>query len=690
VSIPLRPGTRQYDAVGVVTGSRVGWARAGVSASVVGFWLVIGRVGDATGHGFSDFVSNAYPNIVFGLAFPTVGALILSRLPGHRLGRLYLLCGFAAAITLAAYSYAQRGLVEDPGSLPGALGAAWLSSWVWLTGVSPLLTFGVLWFPDGRLPSRRRWPVAALAGLFLIVSVVLTALRPGPLENQPVRDNPLGVPLPRGWFDAALMGVLPVFLAAMLGSVAALVVRYRRGTVDQRAQLRWFLLAVGLLFVSIALSQPSRVAVVGGVLALFAVPLLPLSLGTAVLRQRLYGIDVVVRRSLTYGWLIAGSLAVYAAVIVALDLLLRGHAEPVAALAAAGAVAVLYQPLRLRLQRAADRMLYGDRGDPYGVLTRLGRSLESAGSAEKVLPETVAAIASALRLPYVAVHLSGDASDSPAACYGDRPGERPLRIPLIRGDETVGVLVIGRRGAAEDLTSAERRPLEDLARQVAVASHAVLLDSALKRSRERLVTSREEERRRLRRELHDGLGPALAGIALGVDAARNLITTAPHAADSLLADLKQETLSSVREVRRIVEDLRPPALAELGLLAALTAFVERLDSRNDALRVTVQAPESLPPLAAAIEVAAYRIAVEAMTNVARHARAHTCLLRLDLGEALTVEVTDDGIGYRAGTLSGVGVPSMTERAAELGGQCHIAPSASGGTCVLARLPLAVA
>jgi hypothetical protein len=310
MGIPLRPGNGHYDAVRAVTGCRAGWALAGISASVVGFWLVVGRIGDVTGHGFNDFVSNSYPNIVFGLAFPTVGALILSRLPGHRLGRLYLLCGLASAVTLASYSYAQRGLVDHPGSLPGALGAAWLSSWVWLTGVSPLLTFGVLWFPDGRLPSRRWWPVATLAAVFLVVSVGALALRPGPLENHPVRNNPFGVPLPRAWFNTVLSGTAPLLLASLLGSLAGLSARYRKGTAAERAQLRWFLLAGGLLFVSLAFSQLRVVSVVGGVLLLFALPLLPLSVGAAVLRQRLYGVDVAVRRSLIYGWLIAGSLAV--------------------------------------------------------------------------------------------------------------------------------------------------------------------------------------------------------------------------------------------------------------------------------------------------------------------------------------------------------------------------------------------
>jgi signal transduction histidine kinase len=676
--------------VGAVTESRAGWALAGLSAGLVGFWLVLGGLGDLARQAYGDFVQNAYPNIVFALAFPAVGALILARLPGHRLGWLYCLSGLACAVTLAAYSYAQRGLVDWPGSLPGAVAAGWVSSWIWICGGSPLLTFGVLWFPDGRLPSRRWWPVAAVAGLSIGLRVVSVGLRPGPLVNHPLRVNPLGVRLPGSWFDIADSALFALLLVAIVGSLAALAVRYRRGSAGDRDQLRWLLIAVALLVVSFALVGGSTVALAGNLLGLVAIPLLPLSVGVAVLRHRLGGVDVGIRRSLVYGWLLATGLAMYAGVVLVLDAVLRGHAQPVVTLAAAGAVAVLYQPLRLRLQRAVDRMLYGDRGDPYAVLTRLGRRLQAAGSAEQTLPETVETIAAALRLPYVALELPGDPPAQPTAAHGTPTDPDPIVIPLTHGGDTVGRLVVARRDLRDDLTPAERRLLHDLGRQVAVASHAVLLDRALRRSRERLVVGREEERRRLRRDLHDGLGPALAGVALGVDAARNMLRTDPHSADALLADLKHETLGCVGEVRRIVEDLRPPALDELGLRPALTAFVDRLSTRDDALQVTVQAPDPLPALPAAIEVAAYRIATEAMTNVVRHAHAHTCTLRIEVGDELTIEVRDDGVGVPTGRLPGVGLPSMAERAAELGGHCNVGRLDSGGTHVLAHLPLAPA
>ena len=163
------------------TSARAGWAVSGLSASLVGFWLVVGGAGEIGRYGLRRFLETDYSNIVFALMFPVVGALILSRFPGRRLGWLYCLCGLASAVTLVSYAYAQRGLVDAPGQLPGALAAGWVSSWVWMCGFSPLVTLGVLGFPDGRLPSRRWWPVAAVSGVTIAAGVVAVALRPGPL-----------------------------------------------------------------------------------------------------------------------------------------------------------------------------------------------------------------------------------------------------------------------------------------------------------------------------------------------------------------------------------------------------------------------------------------------------------------------------------------------------------------------------
>lgn len=599
---------------------------------------------------------------------------------------------------MASYVYAQRGLVEQPGALPGALTAGWVSSWIWMCGFSPLITFGMLCFPDGRLPSKRWRPVAALAALTLVFGVVVDALRPGPLENHPVADNPLGVSIVGAWGHVLETWWFPVLSVAIVASFAALVTRYRSATRAEKDQLRWFVVAGSLIMASFAIPGRSPVGFVGNLLVMLALPLLPFSVGVAVLRSQLADVAVPVRRSLVYGWLVAAGLAVYAGVIVAFDALLRGRAQPEVALVGAGAVAVLYQPLRLRLQRSANRMLYGDRDDPYAVSTSLGRKLEAAGSAQQALSATVMAIAEALRLPYVAITLPGDAPRQPSVSTGPAPSTDVLSLPLRYGGDEVGHLLVGRRDELETLTEAEQQLLGDLSRQVAVATHAALLDQALRQSLERAVQAREEERRRLRRELHDGLGPTLAGVALGVDAARQILrmdgqtvgahTAAGQSADELLGELKDETLGCVAEIRRLVDDLRPPMLDQLGLLPALRSFADRLSSRSgDRLHVEVDSERTLPDLPAAVEVAAFRIATEAMTNVARHAQASTCRLRLGIGDELTIEVLDNGVGIPGQRRQGVGISSMTERATEIGGDCVVSAVAGGGTIVLARLPL---
>jgi signal transduction histidine kinase len=259
-------------------------------------------------------------------------------------------------------------------------------------------------------------------------------------------------------------------------------------------------------------------------------------------------------------------------------------------------------------------------------------------------------------------------------------------LPLTYGSETVGRLVLGPRSPGETFTTSDLRALEDLARQVGVTAHAVRLTADLQRSRERLVTAREEELRRLRRELHDGIGPQLAALTLKLESARNKLAHNP-AADALLSDLAARARSAVVDVRRSVHALRPPARDELGLVPALRETAAQYDQGG--LRISVEAPEDLPPLPAAVEVAAYHIAQEAMTNVVRHAGANTCVVRLDLDDEaglLRLQVEDDGRGISTERGTGVGLSSMRERAEELGGTCEIEPVATGGTRVRVELP----
>jgi signal transduction histidine kinase len=423
-----------------------------------------------------------------------------------------------------------------------------------------------------------------------------------------------------------------------------------------------------------------------GYVAVFALLVVPVFTYIAILRYRLYDINVVINRTLVYGALSACVVGIYVLAVGALGALFQAQGNLGISLLATGVVALLFQPLRGRLQRGVNRLMYGERDDPYTVISRLGRRLEATLAPDTVLPTLVETIAQALKLPYAAILLKEGERFGTAASYGSPRGE-PETLPLIYQKEEIGRLVLSPRAPGEGFSDADRSLLEDLARQAEVAVHAVRLTTDLQHSRERLVATREEERRRLRRDLHDGLGAQLAGLNVQAGTLRRLIARDPDAADDLVVELREELRGAIADIRRLVYDLRPPALDDLGLVEALRQLAERHGSKGEPLSVLVEAPEDLPDLPAAVEVAVYRITQEALTNVVRHARARTCVVRLVVDESVTLEIVDDGVGILAERSAGVGLSSMRERAAELGGNCVVEPAPKGGTQVLVRLPL---
>jgi signal transduction histidine kinase len=403
-------------------------------------------------------------------------------------------------------------------------------------------------------------------------------------------------------------------------------------------------------------------------------------------RYRLFDINLLINRTLVYGALTATVVGIYALVVGYLGLLFEEETGNLAiALLVTGLIAVLLQPLRRRLQQGVNRLMYGERDDPYAVLARLGKRLEATLAPEAVLPTIVDTVAQALKLPYVAITMKQGSEFVLAAVHGSPAGD-PLTLPLIYQGVTIGQLLVVPRAAGEPFSPADWRLLEGIARQAGVAAQGVCLTADLQRSRELLVAAREEERRRLQRDLHDGLGPGLASFTLKLDAAHNLLTHNPSAASALLLELRAQTQAIIVDIRRLVYDLRPLALDQLGLVSAIREYAASYDNLKD-LRISVEVAENLPPLPAAVEAVAYRITQEALTNVARHAQACTCTIGLRLDDTLHLEICDDGIGLPPEVRAGVGINSMQERAAELGGTCVVEPLPTGGTCVLARLPL---
>jgi len=649
--------------------------------AVVGLLLVLvevtlaGTVGLAGGETFSVAVrSFTVTNLVIAAGFGGCGALLAWHRPYHPVGWLLLGCGLAQGATGVAAPLMIVGSDRRwPADASTAAATVFTWAWPWSMGLGFFLA--LLLFPDGRLPSRRWRPVA--------VAVAATGLGFVVLIGGDPSSSDLGSRVFPHWgalsgyhrLDAlwTVVGILNV--GCLLVTLASLAVRYRRGTEVVRRQLLWLLLA---LVAVVVLAVPVVVLHTGSQLILLVFVLVPAAIVVSILRYNLLDIRLVVSRTLAWATLTAALGAGYVLAVSMLGLVLARTASAVVATAL---VALAAHPLRLRLRRALDRVFYGDRNDPLRVLSRLGSHI--AGADE--LTDLAAVVAESLRLPFAAIRSAG----RELAAVGTVPAALHA-VPLARGSEPIGELVVGVRPGSRRLSAADREMLALLAGPVAMAVQATLLAEELQAARTRVVTAREEERRRLRRDLHDGLGSVLSGIGFKADAARNYIRARPDEAVELLTQLRAESAAALTDVRRLVYGLRPPVLDDSGLVGALQRHAERLASPGgDALTVTVDAPSVLPPLPAAVEVAAYRIAAEALTNVARHAHATSVTLIVRVGELLTVTVLDDGAPQAEAWTPGVGIVGMRERAAELGGSLREGPGPSGGEVCL-TLPLSPA
>ncbi len=663
---------------------RLAWAMLALSAGLVALGAILLKLNFSTTGGSSYFVNN----VVAALALSTLGALVASRRE-NLIGWLFLAAGFLYAVVVFVVEYSAYDLVTRPDTLPGGVLAAWLSSWLWLPA-GMLVLFVLLYFPDGRLPSPRWRPVALAVAFGIGLDTLVHALGPGPLEDiSPTTENPFGVEGVARFLEAVNTVSAPLFGVLVLAPVAALVVRFRRAAGEERQQFKWVAYAaavITLAFVVVSIWPDLDPTLVGRALFLVGFLAVPGAIGIAILKYRLYDIDLIINRTLVYGALTTIVVGLYVLVVGGIGALLQTRGDLLVSLLGVGLVAVLFAPLREWLQRGVNHLLYGERDEPYGVISRLSERLRATDTPEAVLPAIVENVAEALKLPHAAITLKWeDGAFTTAAAHGTPLG-RPLVLPLSYGTDVVGQLVLSPRAPGEPFDPADRRLLEGVARHAEAAVYAARLTTDLQRSRERLVTAREEERRRLRRDLHDGLGPQLATLTLNLDAARNLLSQEPASADALLAGLKTQVQDAISDIRRVVYDLRPPALDELGLIQAIREGAAGYG--RGGLDVRVVAPEKLPLLSAAVEVAAYRIAQEALTNAALHARAAICRVRLSAREdRLELEVADDGIGLPDERHDGVGIVSMRERAAELGGTCLVTVMPGGGTRVLARLPL---
>ncbi|MGC4110189.1 MAG: sensor histidine kinase [Nocardioides sp.] len=469
--------------------------------------------------------------------------------------------------------------------------------------------------------------------------------------------------------------VAPMVIATIGGLLAHLWWRYETTDEEERLAVLWVGLACvasGLVYghASFLTTAPAA-AVIGGVAFATVGP----AMAIGVRRPRIVDVRGLVVQVVVLGVVLICYLAIFVGTVSTLDML--GQPDPsIGVLAVIGAAAAAtFHPLRVMLRGAIDEMIFGDRPDPLDAAARV---VDRIGD-DPVL--ALRAIREALVLPYASLTAGGvelAASGTPVTYV--------RRLPLALGDDEVGEVVVGLRPGDLSLSAGDEHVLRIVAPLLAQTLRARALAEDLATSRGQAIAAIEEERRRLRRDLHDGLGPTLSGIAFTADAARNTLHERPDSADELLKGLRAEAVTAVGEIRRLVYDMRPPALDELGLVPALRQRAAGVRTpEGQAMRVTVLAPDELPELSAAVETAAYRIALEALTNAARHSGGDTAELELDVrDDRLAVRVRDSGRHGHPWT-PGVGISSMRERAAEVGGTVTIDGAGSGAT-VEALLP----
>ncbi|MEP9361966.1 sensor histidine kinase [Nocardioides sp. CN2-186] len=612
-------------------------------------------------------------------------ALVVLRHPGHLvIGWTLGGVGVFWALDGLSEAYARLGMVTDH-ALPGMTFTLWFLARFTALLPATIVVLPLL-FPEGRF-LRGAWGVASWVCMIVMTAAALA------YTVTPYLDR--GMSLPPGvdpdpttiWaLEPYSDGLLTVLRSAtaigLLVPICVVVHRYRRSSGPARDQMRWLLWGALVTGTIVAITLVLDLGALTGVVFFLCFTLVPIAMTVAVVNPSVVSIEDLLGRTLVLA-LLAGALVVTDLVVVAAlnavlsDSLDQGQVVLVVLLV----TVLLYGPLRQRLSQWVRRRVLGDRANPYDAVAGLASTLETADEGEQQLAAVARAVASAFGVGFVSVEVDRSRGETLVATYGERPAD-VRTLPISYRETEVGRLVLPARGLRSRLSRRDEELLGDLVRQAATAARTSRLAEELQDSRERLVTAREEERRRIRRDLHDGLGPALSGVVFQLESARLLVDKDPEAAKAQVAATSRYVQEVVADVRRLVHDLRPPALDDLGLVGALRQQAAQLDPP-----ATVVA-DDLGTLPAAVEVAAYRIAGEAMTNVARHAAATDCTVRLAAADgSLVLEVADDGVGIPHDRQAGVGLHSLRERAAELGGSSEITCPPSGGTTVRVRLPL---
>ena len=667
----------------------------------------------------------------FSLIIPALGLLVALRRPDNPIGWMFLGLGLWFQVQSFGSEYALRAFVVAPGSLPAAAFVAWFEPWLGQVVTWAVLPLLILLFPTGRLPSRRWRPVAwvimvaaAVEGLvYMVRPVELMDGHQGLYHQFALLPNPTGLASLAGLVNVATSLLNVYLLLAVLTSAAGLLWRFRRAGSEEREQLKWFLYVIALLCLDVVAGIPVGAVIhshwVGDVqwaLGAYAVAFgLPVATTIAILKYRLYDIDLVINRSVVFGAMGAFITTVYVAIVVVLGGLLGGGSRPNLALSilATAIIAVAFQPVRERVQRLANRLVYGNRATPYELLSQFSHRVAGTYSTEDVLPRMAPVLGEGTGASRADVWVRLGDGIAPAASWPSGDGPAPSRIavtgqllppvpgisrivPIRRQGELLGALSINKR-PGEQLTPIEEKLLADLEAQAGLVLQSVRLTAELRArlteisqqagdlraSRQRIVAAQDAERRRIERNIHDGAQQNLVALAVKLRLAASLAKRDPERARVSLKALETESDQALETLRELAGGIYPPLLREQGLATALCAETGKMP-----LPTTVRADhlERCPP---EVEAAVYFVCLEATQNITKHAGASRVEINLrSLANELSFEVTDDGSGFElARGAGGSGLRNMVDRIEGVGGRLVIRSEPNRGTTISGAIPV---
>ena len=637
-------------------------------------------------------------DVLVNIFVPVIGVVLATRRPSSPIGWMFLLAGFFLGLGSFTQQYAIRGLIVEPGSLPVVYGVAWVANWSWAIpiGVLPLL---FLLFPDGRLPSERwRWVAwfdAAVVVALTVAAMILAALEwSTPFSADPGEAS--------GSLSAAAIVTFGIsfllILVCLPVSFVGLVTRFRHSRGEERLQLKWFVTAAAFVAASFAVTGAFDGA---ELLSTFSLLFLYASIAIAVLKYRLYDIDVVIGRAVVFAVLAAFITIVYIGLVVGVGTLVGNDRSPLLSAVAAAVVAVAFQPVRERARRLANRVVYGKRATPYEVLAGFAERASETYSTDDVLPRLVRVLAEGIGAERATVWLAVGSELRPASSWPDGATASPVlrrngsdqdlpafpvrerAFPVRHGGELLGAISVV-TPPTEPLGPDRERLVSDVAAQTGLVLRNVRLIEDLRESRRRIVAAQDIRAKTLERNIHDGAQQQLVALAVKQRLAETLVDRDPAKAKSMLADIQAETHDALENLRDLARGIYPPLLADQGLAAALQA-----QARKSVVPVDVHA-DGIGRCSQEVESAVYFSCLEAMQNVTKYAHAsHVTIDLEETGGSLRFLVVDDGIGFDVEATSyGTGLQGMADRLDAISGSLEVRSAPGSGTTIEGMVPLA--